>query len=512
MKRRTLLKLGAGTALGSLLAACGGSGSEGGGNAGGAPRAQTLGTGTVTGWTETALQAVRTARPGPPMAARSFAIMYTCMYDAWCAYDAAAQPAPPVPAAQPALPGPVARRRERERMAANKAMAMRYAAHAALVDQYPGEKAAFDAYLRRLGYAAPGAVLDPGSPAGIGLAVARAEIAYCHTDGANQLGELTASGMPYADYTGYAARNPVMPVGQPTPRSAIPHPGHWQPLSYTDASGVVRTPSYLGAAWARVRPFALRSSDQFRPGPPAAFGSAEYVEQARNIVALQAALSDEQKVMAEYWADGPSSELPPGHWLSFAVWVSARDGHTDDEDVRMFFALSNALADAAVAAWDAKRAYDSARPITAVRYLLHDQAVSGYGLLGPMGGLRTIRGETWVPYQPLHFPTPPFPEHVSGHSSFSAAAAEVLRRFTGSDGFGAAYVRPARTMALEPGMPREDVRLEWASFSAAAEQAGMSRIYGGIHFDRGTSAGLVLGRRVGAQAFDKAERLWRGRA
>jgi hypothetical protein len=394
-------------------------------------------------------------------------------------------------------------------------MAMSHAAHAALVDQFPGERAAFDAYLARLGYAPPGAgagIYTDSTPGALGLAAARAEIAYCHQDGANQLGDLAPSGLPYADYTGYTARNPPLDIARPTPLAGIPHPGHWQPLSYTDAGGVMRTPGYLGASWPRVRPFALAASDQFRPGPPAAFGSPEYEEQARRIVEVQAALDPEQKVIAKYWADGPSSELPPGHWLLFALHVSERDRHTDDQDIRMFFALSNALADAAIAAWDAKRAYDSARPVTAVRYLLHDEVVKGYGPLGPAGGLRAIRGESWVPYQPLSFPTPPFAEHVSGHSTFSAAAAEVLRRFTGSDDFGAAYVKPAGALALEPGMPPHDVRLAWASFSAAAEQAGLSRIYGGIHFERGNAAGLTLGRRVGAQAYARAERLWLGTA
>jgi hypothetical protein len=101
--------------------------------------------------------------------------------------------------------------------------------------------------------------------------------------------------------------------------------------------------------------------------------------------------------MAEYWADGPRSELPPGHWLLFALHVSERDRHTDDDDIKLFFALSNALSDAAIAAWDSKRAFDSVRPITAVRYLLHGQTIPGYGPLGPAGGLRQIQGESWVP-------------------------------------------------------------------------------------------------------------------
>jgi len=236
-----------------------------------------------------------------------------------------------------------------------------------------------------------------------------------------------------------------------------------------------------------------------------------YEAQVRRIVALQAGLGDEQKVIAEYWADGPNSELPPGHWLLFALYVSARDGHTDDDDIKLFFALSNALSDAAVAAWDAKRAYDSVRPINAVRYLLQGQSIPGYGPLGPAAGLRPIQGVSWIPYQPMTFPTPAFPEHVSGHSAFSAAAAQVLRSFTGSDRFGASYTKPARSMVLEAGAPQAEVVLQWPTFSAAAAQAGLSRIYGGIHFDSGNSAGQTLGQHVGMQAFARAQALWLGK-
>lgn len=500
MKRRVILKLGTGTAISAALAACGGSDGVAVG-----PTAQPLPpqSGTVTGWTQTALQAVRTAKPGPPMAARSFAVMYTCMYNAWCAYDALAQPT---------RPGQSPRRPFSERSGANKAMAISFAAYTALVDQFPSQKPAFDAYLASLGYGQTLAPADPAGPATLGTAAARLEIDFCHADGANQLGDLTASGTPYADYTGYVPKNPPMIVSAPTPLDAIPAPGNWQPLTYTDAAGVVRAPLFTGAAWERVKPFALSAGDQFRPGAPAAYGTAQYEEQTRHIVEVQAGLTEEQKVIAEYWADGPNSELPPGHWLLFATTISERDRHTDDDDIRMFFALANAMADAAIAAWDAKRAYDSVRPITAVRYLLHGQTINGYGPLGPAGGLRQIAAETWVPYQPVTFPTPAFPEHVSGHSTFSAAAAQVLRSFTGSDRFGAYYTKPARSMTVEPGLPQSDLTLTWSTFSAAATQAGLSRIYGGIHFDNGNSAGQSLGTKVGAQAFARAQALWQGRA
>jgi hypothetical protein len=101
---------------------------------------------------------------------------------------------------------------------------------------------------------------------------------------------------------------------------------------------------------------------------------------------------------------------------------------------------------------------------------------------------------------------------VSGHSSFSAAAAEVLRRFTGSELFGASYTKAPRSLALDPALPGQPVTLQWATFSAAADQAGPSRIYGGIHFENANVAGQELGRKVGALAFAKAQAYWLGQA
>jgi hypothetical protein len=489
--------MGGALALGNALAACGGSDNP--------PQfaAQPPQFKAVVGWNQTALQAIRNAKPGPPMAARSLAVMHTTMYNAWAAYSPVAVQTPH---------GPTVRRPESEQVADNKAMAMSHAAYRVLVDQFPTQKALFDSYMTSLGYDPSTSQTDLATPQGIGQVLAAAMLDYCHDDGSNQLGNLTTGHAPYADYTGYAAKNPALLVSAPTPLSDIPAPGNWQPLTYTDASGAVVTPVYLAACWGNVKPFALASADQFRPAPPAAAGTTEYAVQARHVVDVQAALTERQKVIAEYWADGPRSELPPGHWCLLAQFVSARDGNTDDQDVLLFFALANALSDAAIAAWDAKRAYDSERPITAVRYLMQGQTITGYGPDGVAAGLRQIAGETWIPYQAATFPTPPFPEHVSGHSTFSAAAAEVLQRFTGSDAFGSSYTKRAHSMTIEPSLPSSDVTLSWATFSDAADEAGLSRVYGGIHFDNANVAGKDLGRKVGALVFDKAQRYWTGQA
>src|SRR2546423_6691636 len=128
-------------------------------------------------------------------------------------------------------------------------------------------------------------------------------------------------------------------------------------------------------------------------------------------------------------------------------------------------------------------AYHPARPTTAIRYQLRGQRIRAWG--GPGKGTVAIDGSQWRPYQPATFPTPPFAEYASGHSNFSAAAAEVLRRFTGSDSFGMSVRIRAGSSKVEPGaQPRRDLVLSWAHFSDAAHEAGLSRPDGGVPFSQ----------------------------
>jgi hypothetical protein len=232
------------------------------------------------------------------------------------------------------------------------------------------------------------------------------------------------------------------------------------------------------------------------------------VAQARELIDLSAQLTDEQKMIAEYWADGPRTELPPGHWNLFAQQVLARDRtgsreHNLDRAVKLFFALTNAIFDAGCCAWDNKIAFDSVRPITAIRWLFRGTTITAWG--GPGRGTRAIPGEEWFPYQPPTFPTPPFAEYSSGHSNFSAAGAEILRLFTGSDRFGGSATILRGSSRTEPGLgPARDVTLTWATFSDAAAQAGMSRRYGGIHFAQGDLDARATGRAAARECWEAA--------
>jgi hypothetical protein len=120
-------------------------------------------------------------------------------------------------------------------------------------------------------------------------------------------------------------------------------------------------------------------------------------------------------------------------------------------------------------------------------------------------------GAQWIPYQAMTFPTPPFPDYVSGHSTYGAAAAKILELWTGSDRFGDSVILPAGSSKIEPGItPAHPVALSWKTFTEAANEAGISRRYGGIHFRAADLAGRLLGRVVAFAAWEKAQRYFHG--
>jgi len=463
----------------------------------------------VLQWNAAVLQGVRDSRLGPPMVARALAIVHTCMYDAWAAYDRVAVGT---------RFGGGLRRPPGERTLNNQVEAISHAAYRAALDLVPGSRVAvFDPLMARLGYDPVEESTDLDSPGGVGNVACGEVLTFRHRDGANQLGDGPGGtpGIPYSDYTGYRPVNDPMDLTNPFDPSTVHDPSRWQPLRYLDARGALVTPAFIAPHWGRVVPFALPSDASLRsPAGPAVRGTAAYQRQALELLDISAHLTDKQKIIAEYWADGPSSELPPGHWNLFAQYVSRRDHHGNgrpgvDADIKLFFALNNAMFDAGIVAWDNKRAYDSVRPITAIRYVFHGQQVRAWA--GPYQGTQLIDGGTWRPYQTQTFPTPPFPEYASGHSNFSAAGAGTLRLFTGSDRFGLSVAIPAGSSKVEPGLvPARDITLHWATFTDAANEAGLSRRYGGIHFEQGDLDARASGRACAEMAWDLAQRYFAG--
>ncbi|MBC7980601.1 MAG: vanadium-dependent haloperoxidase, partial [Armatimonadetes bacterium] len=409
-------------------------------------------------------------------------------------------------------------------------------------------------------------------------------------------------------------------------------PNRWQPLAFDVAltqNGLEAdlVQKYVGVTWLQTRPFALERMDNSRPwidpGGPARLGTATdtaYKQGALDILRSSSRLNNQAmidispgiggignnplgsdsgtglplnpvtgqpyaanpvkegdfaRVLAEFWADGPRSETPPGHWHVLANQVTdhpafvKKIGGTgpvlDDLewDVKLYFALSAATHDAACAAWSLKRAYGGVRPITMIRYMggkgqSSDPAGLSYhprGLLlepgvvevitstsSATGGrhqgvgnpgeiavyswpgepsdpatqtspVRWMRAVDWLPYQRKTFNTPAFPGYTSGHSTFSQAAAEVLTAITGSPYFPGGlgtFTAPANTYLVFERGPSSNVTLQWASYFDAADQAGQSRRWGGIHVVEDDFKGRVTGSKSGKQAWALARKYFDG--
>jgi hypothetical protein len=463
----------------------------------------------VLAWSQQLLDTIKETRTGPTIAARALAVVHTAIYDAWAAYD---------PVAVGTRMGGNLRQPAAERTLDNKTRAVSFAAYATLVDLFPARQATYVQQMTELGYAVDGS--DTSTAAMVGGAAAQAVLDFRHRDGANQLGDEPGGtpGVAYSDYTGY---EPVNTWDQ------VKDPDRWQPLCLplpspgaTECTGRVQT--FLTPHWDHVTPFALTKPSQFRaPGPYTYLGpdgkpSGKYVDQVDKMTQYSKQLDDFRKTTAEYWEDGPGSVTPPGHWNQFAQWVARRDANTVDEDAKLFFALNNALLDASISAWDGKCTWDSIRPISAVRWLQRGKIIQAWG--GPYKGPSYIKGEDWIPYRPPNDPAPPFGEYASGHSTFSGAAAEVLTGFTGRGNFEMTITIPAGSSRVEPktatqpGVPAKPITLSWTNFRYAAEQAGLSRQYGGVHFEHGDKDARAAGSSVGKNAWAKALTYFNGTA
>ncbi len=500
----------------------------------------------VADWNEAALAAVRANAPRPTVVSRTLFLLSAAKYDAWAAYDAQALAYTP---ANRAL-----RRPGGEHSEANREIAISHAAYRILVHFYPQNQADFAQHLGDLGIALSDSS-DAATPEGLGNVVAANLLAARVDDGSN-------ASANFADHPNYVFPTLHAPVNSPdelaanAPGGSAFNPNHWQPLrvptgtvvddaglpvvdpgnpaSYTDQK-------FLTPHWGQVRPFALGNPRDLLPPPPPQHGSTlaytdalgevktnhqAWVDQYEEVRLISATLDDTDKVIAEFWADGPRSETPPGHWNQLAQGISARDQHDTGTDARMFLALNAALFDAGIATWYTKRVYDNTRPQSGIRHLHYGEMIEAWG--GPGMGTQLIPGQSWRPYQELTFVTPPFPEYTSGHSAFSAAAAAVLTEFTGSEVFFDGSTRIGKDLdgdgeedllgqfVAQPGSlrfdeaPAEAVTLRWETFQEAADEAGISRLYGGIHIQDGDLRGRTLGAAVGAKAMAKAKALFAG--
>jgi hypothetical protein len=433
-------------------------------------------------WNDAAVTAIHNSKTPPTQAARILAVVHAAMYDAWAAYDAVAVPS--VAGGAPRQPqglDPL-----------NKASAISYAAYRTLVDLIPSQAAFFRTVMvNNLAYDPSITTTSAGSPPGIGNAAAAAQLAFRHRDGSNQLGDL--GGAPYSDYTGYQA------VNSP---DLVTDPNRWQPLRAPDGS----VQEFLSPHWGKVTPFALQSADQFRPAQPPQAGNWLYIQRMRDALQRNAELDDVAKTSAEYWEDATGSETAPGHWNRIAEEISARDLHTLDQDIKMFFALNQAMLDASIATWDAKRIYDSIRPVSVIRYFFNGQMIQGFIGAGSAGN-SAVPGANWQPWTA----TPSYPEFPSDNSAFANAGSEILKRFTGSDVYVKQVKFAAGSSRYDPGVSPANAKiLGWFTFSQIAEGAQTSSLPGGTQFDDAGLQGGIMGRAVGGAAWDRYNQLLNG--
>jgi hypothetical protein len=570
-------------------------------------------------WNEALLEMIRQVIPAPTVHARNLFHTSVAMWDAWAAYDGRATGylvtdklrADDVTAAREAAIS----------FAAYRILEWRYAHVADL----PSASALLDETMAGLCFDKDFTATDGDSPAALGNRIAEAVLAYGRTDGANE-------DERYAPPDYQPANEPLI-VGESG--THMLDPNRWQPLALERQLAQNNLPipgrvqQVIGPHWGHVTSFAMAPDAQgtpMNPGPPPLLHDpatdAEFKRQALEVIRYSSMLdaadgvtidispaamgnnllgtnsgrgypvnpvtgeaytpnvvarADFGRAVAEYWADGPDSETPPGHWNVIANRVSdtlaaggdLRIGGVGEPidrlewDVKLYFALNGATHDAAVAAWGLKGFYDSVRPISMIRYMgglgqssdpagpsyhpdglplqdglvevvTHESSVPGerhehlaehVGQVAvftwrgfpadpesEVSGVGWIRAIEWVPYQRDTFVTPAFAGFVSGHSTFSRAAAEVLAAFTGSEFFpgGVHEWHVSQGAFLHENGPSADITLQWATYHDAADHAGISRLFMGIHISADDFTGRQIGRQCGIAAWEKAQHYFAG--
>jgi hypothetical protein len=372
----------------------------------------------------------------PPVAARNLAMVHAAMYDAVNAIEGTHQPYH-VDIVAPAGASPVA---------AAAAAAQRVASK---LYKEPDEVAVFNAALVEALATVPD---GPAETLGVtlGQQVGDAILAWRSTDGAS-------AKVAYTQGTDPGDWNRTFPDGLPP----------------------------LLPQWPQVTPFAMTSGSQFRPAAPPELDSAEYAANVDEVMRLGGLNSStrtaEQTEIALFWADGGGTFTPPGHWNQVASDVALARGNTLAENARLFALLNIAEADAGICSWDAKYAYNLWRPIDAIRRGDTD------------GNEATVADSTWTPL----LKTPPFPTYTSGHSTFSGAADAVLTSFFGPNVHFATTSDGHTGFSQRPLAENQIATRSFDSFTQAAEEAGRSRIYGGIHFQFDNVPALTAGRTIG---------------
>ena len=365
----------------------------------------------------------------------------------------------------------------------------------------------------------------------IGKLAAKCIIKRFKYDNSNDNGNLpsTIGIIKYSDNTNYYSINPPQDTPGITNCSKIRNINHWQQLLVPLKGGGYAIRKFLSPQKFRSPGFAIKNGLEFLPLPPPIYGSnthQQWIDEVNEVIAISGQLDDRKKIIAEYWADGPHSNTPAGHWQELGIELIHQRKLGLMKSTLLLFLQANAANDAGIVTWTAKRIYDFCRPITAIQCSKQNNIAKVWS--GPYQGIKLLNLSSWQPYQNIYFVTPPFAEYTSGHSAFSAASAEVFKLFFNSDEMNLEYTVKAGESLFEPKItsgnpgyiagvtdiansgpesigyvPADDITLSWSTFTQAADQSGISRLYGGIHFRSGNLEGLKLGRNVGKKVFIK---------
>jgi len=257
---------------------------------------------------------------------------------------------------------------------------------------------------------------------------------------------------------------PIVNMGFPLEYALGTEPGSWVPTSLVQQQQVPLLP-----AWGNVRPFAMAHGGACPLPPPPAYSEeegSEFHREALEVYDTVRNLTDEQRAIARFWSDDPMlSPTPPGHWIAIALQIFDRDQPDVAFRADTLARLGLAMADSFIGCWHAKYEFDLLRPITYIRAHIDPD---------------------WEPV----LITPPFPEYPSGHSTLSGAAATVLTAAFGED---FSFIDATHERDGLPGR-------RFGSFHEAAEEAALSRLYGGIHFRAAIDRGLEQGHCIGDHA------------
>lgn len=402
-----------------------------------------------------------------------------------------------------------------ERNDANRNVAILYASQHVLISLYPERTEQWRDLLVSVGLDPDDDSVDPTSPVGIGNLAGTNVVAVRENDGMNQLGNegrvrrdhqpkgrawgqwgrspresdqdpaRRYNRSPYADYTGFAPANTAY---------SLDNPSKWQPGITTTGYGIYRVQQFVTPQYARVRPYSFDDPAQFRAPQPEASdvrNRAKYLQQVNEVLAASAAMTDQQKMIAELFDNKINS-------LGFsALFASTVTGLSLEGFVNYDFLTNMAAFDTGIAIWQEKTRWNAVRPFSAIAHLYGSNEVTAWG--GPFQGtVNDLPANEWQSYLPVA----DHPEYPSASASFCWAHAKVSRLYFGSDDLNWAFPVPAGSSIIEPGhTPQTDIVISFPTWTDFAMTCGQSRFWAGVHFPDSIPAGQGIADQVADHAW-----------